>query len=496
MKPIKQALFLGIILGGILSSCVKQPETIVVNENPKSLDTLATPRDTTGPVATSPGFKQLNIGELHPISTLDPLFADNNSARRTVQNVFEGLVRYNREGEIVPAIADSWTVSDDSLSYTFSLKTDIFFHDSNIFGSGVGRKVLASDIRFAFERMAKNSVPDDAAKLFMSIQGFEPFFNEQHNVLNPVRRELDGVRGINTPDDSTVRFSLIEKDPHFLQKLASPYSVIYPREAVKSSPQNFAPVGTGPFEISQTRGDSVYTFSKFEDYSENGDTPIINRIDVIVETNESRLLKSLARGDIHLIPEIGPQIIESSLTPDATLQPGYAQSFTLMIPGGKTVYTINHNPDANTSREAVQPLFAKLDITQLNQRIPAQIITVDAQPDSSASTTTVPPSQVFGTYTEDPFQRWILQRISNQWGPEQQLQLLQIRTPTRQTALYTNSFVSFYSSQKNKPDANTLLSYSVSQVALSINRLERFRLNRYPWWIDLRNVNLPGIDQL
>ncbi|MDZ7695259.1 MAG: ABC transporter substrate-binding protein [Balneolaceae bacterium] len=91
-------------------------------------------------------------GRSIPITTLDPLFADNNSAKRTLQIVYEGLVRYNGKEEIIPGIAERWEVSDDSLRYGFVLNDNLYYHDNAVFSNGVGRKVVAGDVKFAFER--------------------------------------------------------------------------------------------------------------------------------------------------------------------------------------------------------------------------------------------------------------------------------------------------------------------------------------------------------
>ena len=57
-------------------------------------------------------------------STLDPQFTSETEAQIIINNVFEGLVRRSAEGEIIPGIAQTWSVSPDGLVYTFNLKPD------------------------------------------------------------------------------------------------------------------------------------------------------------------------------------------------------------------------------------------------------------------------------------------------------------------------------------------------------------------------------------
>lgn len=502
MKYLLQILLPGVVMLAVLfGGCVKQPETIVIDQEPATPDTTVSAKDTVAsrPAAADANFKQLVIGENQRISTLDPLFADNNSIRRTLQILYEGLVRFDRNGEIVPAISKRWSISDDSLTYRFTLRDDVFFHDSDIFNSGIGRKVVASDFKYALERMAKINVPADAAQLFMSVRGFEPYFKEQHNVLNPAYREFSGASGIAAPNDSTLVIALIEKDRHLLQKLATPYAVLYPREAVASSPGAFAPVGSGPFQLSQRRGDSTYIFSKYKEYwnAENS-IPIVDRVDVTVERREPNLFRGMAEENIHLIPEMGPRILESVMFSSTELQPAYRDNYRLTVPGGSTTYSLNFNPDAGESAGAVQSLFAGLDFLQLLSGIPSGLISdtylVSLQEKADdAATVSLP---LYSTFSEDPYQQWILSRISRQLGGEPAVRMLRIRTPSRQTALYNRSFVPFYDGHAPERNRFKILQYSVKQSALAIREIEQLEFNRYPWWINLRSVDLPGIDQL
>ncbi|MFH5883311.1 ABC transporter substrate-binding protein [Halalkalibaculum sp. DA3122] len=496
MKTLFYSLIFGVILGLMLHGCAKQPETIVIEDSPESPQAPPAPDTAVSPIETA-DFRQLILGEIHPVPTLDPLFADNNSAKRTLQLLYEGLVRYDRDGEIVPAAAKRWSVGGDSLSYVFTLRNDLYYHDSDIFSSGLGRKVVAGDVKFAFERMARNGVPSDAAELFMAIEGFQPYFQEQHNVLNPAYRQISSVSGIQAPNDTTVAFVLDERDPHFLQKMASPYASVYPSEAVAENPLDFTPVGSGPFELSQQVGDSVYIFSEFENYPRpGGDPSSLDRVDVVIEQNESNLLKALAAGDIHAIPELGPQIIRNILTPQGELSPAYSTDYIFSTPGGFTTYSLLHNPASSVSRSGVRSIFSRVDPAPLSQNIPADIVQVETVPDSVSVPSAEQPSTIYSTFWTDPFQRWFLQQLSTQWRGQPKLQIVNIRTPSKHTALYTSSFVPFYPGHSAMINSNMLVKYTVKQATLSINEIEDLRFNRYPWWINVRTVDMPGIDEL
>ncbi len=195
---------LALVLFFITLAGCKQPETIVIDDDP----TAAAPSDTTAdePSAEAADFQQLVIGEYNSIPSLDPLFADNAASMRAIQLVYEGLVRLDAEGSVVPGMAESWEVSDDSLTYTFQLRNNIYYHDSESFSTGTGRRMSSGDVKFVFERMAQPGVPPTAAQLFMDIKGFDPYFHEQQNVYLPGQRKLEGISGIQTPGENSVVF--------------------------------------------------------------------------------------------------------------------------------------------------------------------------------------------------------------------------------------------------------------------------------------------------
>lgn len=483
----------------LLAAACKGPETTVVRQNPitEAADTTATQEDTAASEASA-AFRQINIGEINSIPTLDPLFANNASTMRAVQMVYEGLLRYNEEGSVIPGIAKKWTVADDSLRYQFTLRNNVYYHDSNAFNSGIGRKLKASDVKYVFERMAKNAVPQHAARLFMSIKGFEPYFREQHNVFNPSKRVLNGVNGIQTPNDSTVVFNLEQRDTRFLQKLASPYAVIYPREAISNNdPNSFKAVGTGPFRLSRQRGDSLYTFAKYNNYY-NSKLPIVNRVDVVVKKRESDLFKAFAGDDIHVLPELGLQTLQGALNQNGGLRSTYSSGYTLAKPIGETKYLLNYNPDSDISKEKVQPVATLFDSTDTFGNLPTGLISFQSFRSTGIEESGAPEfsdgDTLSITNTEDSYSGKFMLTLRNKLQQQgATLQIFDIYTPTRNTALYTDHKLPFYEEHSPESNAQTLVSFSVPHYALYHNDIENLHFNRYPWWIDLRSVDFTSI---
>lgn len=491
---IKYKLLTILIFVFLFTAC-KQPETVVVDENP----TPTAPSDTTLDETTGneASFRKLVVGEYNSISSLDPLFADNVATMRAVQLVYEGLVRLDNNGSVVPGLSKSWEVSSDSLEYTLQLRSDIFYHDSDAFSTGTGRRMTSGDVRYVFERMARAGVPPKAAHMFMTIKGFNPYFNEQREVYNPADRKLDSISGIQTPNDSTVVFELTERDPQFLKKLATPLAVIYPREAVTQTLESFTPVGAGPFQLSTRQSDSTLIFSKFQDYYSATDVDL-NRVDISPITSESKLLQAMATGDIHTIPQLGPQLLKEIINRDGTLSNAYTQRYKLKETTGSTEFALRHNPSGNLTANGANILagLARDDSTYFKQ-FPDGIVV--PQPNTDTTATASPstlPNQIFTVYSDNPFIRTFLGNFSNNLDKHgTELQMMEIRAPSRNTSLlFTKNYPLIPDSRWE--NYKELFRFHVKHLALQRSEIKELTFNKYPWWFDLRGVTLPAADNL
>ncbi len=139
-------------------------------------------------------------------------------------NVLEGLTRIDSQGAVQPGLAESWTVSDDGLVYTFTLRRGVSFHDGTAFDS--------ADAVFSLERaMAADSV------------------NAQKGLFEPVAK-------VAAPDAGTLVITLKRPTGHFLFNLGWGDAVIVAPESAETNKAN--PVGTGPFTLKQwVKGDRI-----------------------------------------------------------------------------------------------------------------------------------------------------------------------------------------------------------------------------------------------
>jgi ABC-type transport system substrate-binding protein len=497
MRPyfIHQKLLVFFTILIIFAGC-KQPETIVVEDAPS----VAAPSDTTIQQSSTndASFRKLVIGEYNSISTLDPLFADNTAEMRAAQLVYEGLTRINSNGTVIPAMAKQWEISTDSLEYTFHLRPAIYYHDSEAFSTGTGRRMTADDVKFVFERMAKADVPPRAAHLFMDIKGFNSYFQEQHQVYNPEDRKLDGINGIQIPNDSTIVFQLTNKDPQFLQKMATPLAVVYPKEAVGKTVDSFSAVGTGPFAFSSQSADSTLIFSKYQDYYNASDVKL-NRVDITAGKSESALFRAMGSGEIYLLPQLGPQLLQNVLNNDGHLKNAYRDRYDLQKTNGTAEYTLRFYPDANVTADQARSIskLASTDPAYFD-KFPNNLVTATyrSSTNESSSLGTNLEEQFYSAFSEDPFIRTYLGSLSKavkQYGG--QLQMVQIRAPHRNTGLlFSTDYPLIPDSQWTS--YKKLFSFDISQVALLRSEINGLRFNQYPWWLDVRNIDIPAVERL
>ena len=147
-------------------------------------------------------------------------------------NVFEGLTRFTETGEVVPALAKSWEISEDGLTYTFTLQEGVTFHD--------GTEFDAEDVVFTLDRA------------------------RAEDSTNAQKALYEGIDSVTATGPDTVAIALREPDGALLFNLAWGDAVIVAPESIDGIKQT--PVGTGPFLFRDwVQGDSI-TLVAYEGY--------------------------------------------------------------------------------------------------------------------------------------------------------------------------------------------------------------------------------------
>ncbi len=117
----------------------------------------------------SSGKTVFRYNEASGITSLDPAYAKGQADIWACNQLYNGLVQMNDALEVMPCIAKSWDISDDGTDYTFHLRDDVFFHKDKAFDSGSGRKVVAADFVYSFNRILDSQIASPGAWVFNSV---------------------------------------------------------------------------------------------------------------------------------------------------------------------------------------------------------------------------------------------------------------------------------------------------------------------------------------
>jgi peptide/nickel transport system substrate-binding protein/oligopeptide transport system substrate-binding protein len=165
--------------------------------------------------------------------TLDPALTTDIYSVAIIQQLCDGLVQFDKDLNIIPAIAKSWKISHDGLTYTFFLKEGVKFHH--------GREVTADDFVYSFSRIIDPKNQSIAAKSLEKVLGFSEFQGGKTN----------SVKGFISIDKYVFEIKLSEPFSPFLSALGTIHFKVVPKEEVEKPSSAFAkaPIGTGPFKL-------------------------------------------------------------------------------------------------------------------------------------------------------------------------------------------------------------------------------------------------------
>lgn len=213
--------------------------------------------ESTGPV-TQGGT--LSIGYLSDIQTFDPSQGYDVVSWPAERLIFDTLVSYGAGTELEPSLAEAMPdVSDDGLTYTFTLRSGVSFVD----GSGeVVREMTADDVVFTFNRLLNPNLTPNPSPV---ASGFFQIIEGADAVVAGDATEASGIRAV---DESTVEFTITQADRTFLNLLAMPFGSIVPEGVAGDDTAAFSaePVGTGPYFLESYEQGQMARFARNTHY--------------------------------------------------------------------------------------------------------------------------------------------------------------------------------------------------------------------------------------
>ena len=226
------------------------------------------------------------------------------------EQIYDGLVNFERGGtKVVPALAESWTVSKDGLEYVFHLRKGVKWQNTKYFQPT--RDFNADDVLFMIERQWKEDNP-----YFKVTSPNHSYFNDMG-----MPKLLKAVEKV---DAYTVKFTLNKAEAPFLADLAMQWAGIQSKEYADAmlkagTPEKIdqEPVGTGPFALVQYQKDAIVRFKAHPAYWA-GKAKIDDLIFSITPDASVRWAK-VQKAECHVMPYPNPADLDS-IRKDAQVQ--------------------------------------------------------------------------------------------------------------------------------------------------------------------------------
>lgn len=189
--------------------------------------------------------------------------------------IYDGLVGLDSQGQIIPALANSWEVHGNT--YTFYLNPEVKFHS--------GKSFDAYDVAYSLVELAKAPIVTPASSFILEVYGYEEVHYGGKNEL----------RGIFIPNKYTIAVTTKDIFTPFLEYLAGPGGYIVP--AVKNSQMLPTPIGTGPYKVTRT-SENIITLVANDKYFET--PPILDSLVLIRYKNRKEAALDFELGKLDL----------------------------------------------------------------------------------------------------------------------------------------------------------------------------------------------------
>jgi oligopeptide transport system substrate-binding protein len=220
--------------------------------------------------------------------SLDPGLASDTTSANILLNIMDPLVKLDEDLNPVPTAAESWDVSEDGATYTFTLRDDLMWTN--------GDPVTAGDFEYAWKRTVSPELGADYAYQFFGIVGASDY-NSCENNCAAMADEM-GVRAV---DDSTLEVTLTSPQPWFLQQLAHHSFLAVNQAAVEQFGDNWTEaqniVTNGPFKLARWEHDSRIDLVKWDEWRD-ADSVTLTRVNGRMISDGTTAVQAFEAGEI------------------------------------------------------------------------------------------------------------------------------------------------------------------------------------------------------
>lgn len=253
--------------------------------------------------------------EVSGISSLDPAFAKSQSVIWATHQLYSTLVETDEQLHVVPSVAKSWDISADRLQITFHLRNDVFFHDNVAFANGKGRRIVATDVVYSFQRLMDKTTASPGAWIF----------NDR----------IDTVKGFEALNDTTFRINLQKPFVQILGVLSNVYCSIVPKEVVEKYGVDFRrnPCGSGPFRFKAWEEGQALILERNPNYFETDSTgkrlPYVDGVKVSFLDSKASEFMEFRQGNLHFINDIDASFKDEVLSKKGELRDSWKGKIVL-----------------------------------------------------------------------------------------------------------------------------------------------------------------------
>lgn len=246
------------------------------------------------------------------VTSLFPISTSDIYSQRLNSQIFESLLKIDMETmNVVPAIAESYSVSEDAKTFTFKIRKGVRFHEDECF-NGDAREVTAADVKFSLE-MACSGLPMNQMSYLLvnRIEGAESFNKKSTSSLPKT-----GVSGIQVKDEQTLVIKLVESFSGFDKILTHTNLSVFPKEAYEKYGKDIIkhPVGTGPFML-ESFDDKGVTLKRNKHYwrkDELGNQlPFLDKVVMTYAKDKKSELMAFRNKEVDIVLEIPVEEIEN-----------------------------------------------------------------------------------------------------------------------------------------------------------------------------------------
>ncbi|WP_026907194.1 ABC transporter substrate-binding protein [Paucisalibacillus globulus] len=215
---------------------------------------------------TANDTNKINIRINNDPDFLDPHMAEASITFQMLLNIYDGLLIGDTDGSLKPSLAEDYRISDDGLTYTFTIREGVTFHN--------GEPLTVEDVQYSFDRLMGTTTGE------------------------PLSSDFDNIASLNTPDDKTFVITLQEPNSAFLTYLTALNSAIVPKS--NDGKHNENPIGTGAFKFNSYSPENNLVLEKNENYWKEG-LPYLDKVTFTFQPDDQTALLSLQAGEMDIV---------------------------------------------------------------------------------------------------------------------------------------------------------------------------------------------------